>query len=48
MLRLAFRSPDVTWSFKKNPEPWNDYKSKEYKFLSIQDKTKFQATPPQY
>ncbi|XP_076766050.1 NADH dehydrogenase (ubiquinone) MLRQ subunit [Xylocopa sonorina] len=48
MLRLALRSPDVTWSPKKNPEPWNDYKDKEYKFISIQDKSKFSASPPQY
>ncbi|CAK9794647.1 NADH dehydrogenase [ubiquinone] 1 alpha subcomplex subunit 4-like 2 [Anthophora quadrimaculata] len=48
LLRLAFRSPDVTWYSKKNPEPWNEYKDKDYKFISIQDKTNFRATPPQY
>lgn len=35
LLRLAFRSPDVTWNTKRNPEPWNEYKDKEYKVCYI-------------
>ncbi|CAD1471607.1 unnamed protein product, partial [Heterotrigona itama] len=31
LLRLALRSPDVTWNSRRNPEPWNEYKNKEYK-----------------
>lgn len=30
-LRLATRSPDVSWLNKKEAEPWNDYKDKMYK-----------------
>ncbi|XP_043580112.1 cytochrome c oxidase subunit NDUFA4 [Bombus pyrosoma] len=48
LLRLAFRSPDVTWNTKKNPEPWNEYKDKEYKFMSPQNKPKQYALPPEY
>ncbi|KOC68951.1 NADH dehydrogenase [ubiquinone] 1 alpha subcomplex subunit 4 [Habropoda laboriosa] len=48
LLRLAFRSPDVTWSTKSNPEPWNDYSNKDYKFITIQDTSKFRAEPPKY
>lgn len=33
-LRLAFRNPDVTWSLKKNPEPWQEYSDKQYKLYS--------------
>nr|XP_050859221.1 cytochrome c oxidase subunit NDUFA4 [Vespula vulgaris] len=33
-LRLAFRNPDVTWSLKNNPEPWEEYRDKQYKFYS--------------
>ncbi|XP_068973305.1 cytochrome c oxidase subunit NDUFA4 [Bombus flavifrons] len=48
LLRLAFRSPDVTWNSRKNPEPWNEYKDKEYKFISVQDRSKYYASPPEY
>ncbi|NP_001165794.1 NADH dehydrogenase [ubiquinone] 1 alpha subcomplex subunit 4 [Nasonia vitripennis] len=33
-LRLATRNPDVTWNPKKNPEPWQDYAEKQYKFMN--------------
>ncbi|XP_043801884.1 cytochrome c oxidase subunit NDUFA4 [Apis laboriosa] len=48
LLRLALRSPDVTWNTRTNPEPWNEYKDKDYKFINIRDTTKYRATPPQY
>ncbi|CAG7837938.1 unnamed protein product [Allacma fusca] len=32
--RLAAKSPEVTWNRKTNPEPWNAYENKQYKFLS--------------
>ncbi|CAB3226808.1 unnamed protein product [Arctia plantaginis] len=32
--RLATRNPDVTWNRKTNPEPWQEYKDKQYKFYS--------------
>ncbi|KAL7022464.1 hypothetical protein ACKWTF_012247 [Chironomus riparius] len=31
LLRLATRSPEVTWSHKNNPEPWEHYRNKQYK-----------------
>lgn len=31
LARLAFFSPDVTWNRSKNPEPWERYRSKQYK-----------------
>ena len=30
-MRLAVKNPDVSWNKKKNPEPWNEYKNKQYK-----------------
>lgn len=34
LLRLATRSPDVSWDKRGNPEPWQHYQQKQYKFLS--------------
>ncbi|XP_017757189.1 PREDICTED: cytochrome c oxidase subunit NDUFA4 [Eufriesea mexicana] len=48
ILRCAIKSPDVAWSNKRNPEPWNEYKDKDYKFISIQDKSKYKTLPPEY
>jgi len=31
MARLATRNPDVTWNRTSNPEPWQEYKDKQYK-----------------
>ncbi|CAG0891227.1 unnamed protein product [Darwinula stevensoni] len=31
LVRLATKSPDVTWNRNKNPEPWNEYTHKQYK-----------------
>nr|CAH0112074.1 unnamed protein product [Daphnia galeata] len=31
-LRLATQNPDVTWDRKNNPEPWQKYAEKQYKF----------------
>lgn len=33
-LRLATKNPDVTWDRKNNPEPWQAYAEKQYKFFS--------------
>lgn len=30
-MRLATRNPDVTWSRTSNPEPWQEYRNKQYK-----------------
>lgn len=35
LLRLAVRNPDVSWARKSNPEPWNEYKAKQYKVNKI-------------
>ncbi|XP_051157627.1 cytochrome c oxidase subunit NDUFA4-like [Leptopilina boulardi] len=32
-IRASLKNPDITWSNKKNPEPWNEYSDKEYKKL---------------
>jgi len=34
VFRLATRSPDVSWNKRTNPEPWQAYENKQYKFLS--------------
>ncbi|XP_067127511.1 NADH dehydrogenase [ubiquinone] 1 alpha subcomplex subunit 4-like 2 [Centruroides vittatus] len=34
LLRLALKSPDVSWDRKNNPEPWQHYEGKQYKFYS--------------
>lgn len=31
LARLAFKSPDVTWNRSGNPEPWEKYRTKQYK-----------------
>ncbi|CAG9807869.1 cytochrome c oxidase subunit NDUFA4 [Chironomus tepperi] len=49
LLRLATRSPEVTWSHKNNPEPWEHYRNKQYKFYSpIRDYSKTESPAPKY
>lgn len=31
LLRLAIRNPDVSWNKRTNPEPWQEYRDKQYK-----------------
>lgn len=33
--RLALRSTEVTFNKKTNPEPWNDYKDKQYTVCNL-------------
>ncbi|KAI4502794.1 hypothetical protein M0802_001838 [Mischocyttarus mexicanus] len=47
-LRLAFRNPDVTWSLKKNPEPWQEYRDKQYKFYTTVDYKDHVSKAPEY
>ncbi|XP_015430780.1 PREDICTED: cytochrome c oxidase subunit NDUFA4 [Dufourea novaeangliae] len=47
LMRLAFRDPDVTWFTKKNPEPWNEYKDKDYKFMNVHHKN-MKSPAPEY
>ncbi|XP_076672803.1 NADH dehydrogenase (ubiquinone) MLRQ subunit [Andrena cerasifolii] len=35
LLRLAVRNPDVSWFPSKNNEPFNEYRDKEYKFITL-------------
>jgi len=37
IVRLATRNPEVTWSRNRNPEPWNEYTNKQYKFIATHD-----------
>ncbi|KAK1126183.1 hypothetical protein K0M31_004819 [Melipona bicolor] len=48
ILRLALRSPDVTWNTRENPEPWNEYKNKEYKFIKVHDRPNLSSPAPEY
>uniref|UniRef100_U5ES15 Putative nadh dehydrogenase n=1 Tax=Corethrella appendiculata TaxID=1370023 RepID=U5ES15_9DIPT len=45
-LRLATRNPDVSWSKKGNPEPWEAYREKQYKFYTTREKMESKA--PKY
>ncbi|XP_046982712.1 cytochrome c oxidase subunit NDUFA4 [Schistocerca americana] len=48
-LRLATRNPEVTWNKRSNPEPWNDYSNKQYKFYSpVRDYSKIESPAPKY
>jgi NADH dehydrogenase (ubiquinone) 1 alpha subcomplex subunit 4 len=37
VFRLATKSPEVTWSRVRNPEPWNEYRDKQYKVRNVVD-----------
>lgn len=47
-LRLALKSPEVTWFPKKNTEPWNEYRDKTYKFVKVQDSLPQKSPAPEY
>ncbi|XP_011864426.1 PREDICTED: cytochrome c oxidase subunit NDUFA4 [Vollenhovia emeryi] len=48
-LRLATRSPDVSWFNKREAEPWNDYKDKQYKFYATtEDLKNAKSQAPEY
>uniref|UniRef100_A0A1L8EI39 Putative cytochrome c oxidase subunit ndufa4-like protein n=1 Tax=Haematobia irritans TaxID=7368 RepID=A0A1L8EI39_HAEIR len=47
--RLAIKNPDVTWNRSANPEPWEEYKDKQYKFFSpIRDYSNIKSPAPNY
>ncbi|MGI4416837.1 NDUFA4 family protein, partial [Klebsiella pneumoniae] len=49
LMRLAFRSPDVCWDKKNNPDPWNRVSANEqYKFYSPNIDYKKLEPPPKY
>ncbi|XP_037090366.1 NADH dehydrogenase [ubiquinone] 1 alpha subcomplex subunit 4-like 2 [Pollicipes pollicipes] len=33
-IRLATRNPDVSWRRTSNPEPWEEYRNYQYKFMN--------------
>ncbi|ODM96164.1 NADH dehydrogenase [ubiquinone] 1 alpha subcomplex subunit 4-like 2 [Orchesella cincta] len=45
IFRLATKNPEVTWSRARNPEPWNEYKDKQYKFLATRDYSEGSPAP---
>ncbi|XP_012231940.1 cytochrome c oxidase subunit NDUFA4 [Linepithema humile] len=48
-LRLATRNPDVSWTNKKEAQPWDYYKDKQYKFYSPKiDYDKMKSPAPEY
>ncbi|XP_026474351.1 cytochrome c oxidase subunit NDUFA4-like [Ctenocephalides felis] len=49
VFRLATKNPDVTWNRKTNPEPWEAYRNKQYKFYSpVRDYSKEECPAPKY
>uniref|UniRef100_A0A7R9I9U9 NADH dehydrogenase [ubiquinone] 1 alpha subcomplex subunit 4 n=1 Tax=Timema tahoe TaxID=61484 RepID=A0A7R9I9U9_9NEOP len=49
IVRLATKSPEVTWDRKNNPEPWNEYANKQHKFYSpIRDYSNIESPAPKY
>jgi len=46
--RLALRNPDVTWNRKANPEPWQEYDKKQYKFWSGVDHSTYEHPRPRF
>jgi len=48
-LRLATRHPEVAWLNKKEAEPWDRYKDKQYKFYATkEDITNAKSPAPEY
>ncbi|XP_063230293.1 cytochrome c oxidase subunit NDUFA4 [Bacillus rossius redtenbacheri] len=48
-IRLAVKSPEVTWNRKTNPEPWQEYANKQHKFYSpVRDYSKVECPAPKY
>lgn len=49
-LRLALASPDVTWNSRKNPQPWDSYEHKDYKFIQSEpfDVKSYQHPRPRF
>jgi len=44
--RLGSKHPEVSWT-KANPEPWEEYRNRQYKFVSSgRDYTKGSSAPP--
>ncbi|RWS18275.1 cytochrome c oxidase subunit NDUFA4-like protein [Leptotrombidium deliense] len=48
LIRLAFRNSDVSWRRNANPEPWQEYETKQYKFYSQIDHDKLERPRPKF
>ncbi|XP_054281123.1 cytochrome c oxidase subunit NDUFA4 [Macrosteles quadrilineatus] len=49
LLRLALRNPEVSWAKTSKPEPWEDYRTSQYKFYSPNiDYSKLESPAPKY
>uniref|UniRef100_A0A1B0DJC1 Uncharacterized protein n=1 Tax=Phlebotomus papatasi TaxID=29031 RepID=A0A1B0DJC1_PHLPP len=49
VLRNATRNPDVSWNKSSNPEPWQEYSNKQYKFYSpVRDYSTIESPAPKY
>ncbi|XP_026330429.1 cytochrome c oxidase subunit NDUFA4 [Hyposmocoma kahamanoa] len=48
LTRLALRSPDVSWNKRTNPEPWQEYRAKQYKFYSPLHDSKEESPAPKF
>ncbi|CAG2168045.1 unnamed protein product [Oppiella nova] len=48
ILRLALKSPEVSWNRKGNPEPWQEYDKKQYKFWSQIDHENYEHPRPRF
>ncbi|CRL05864.1 CLUMA_CG018890, isoform A [Clunio marinus] len=48
-MRLAIKNPDVSWRRGANPEPNEEYRTKQYKFYSpIRDYSNIDSPAPKY
>uniref|UniRef100_A0A1W7RA42 Cytochrome c oxidase subunit NDUFA4 n=1 Tax=Hadrurus spadix TaxID=141984 RepID=A0A1W7RA42_9SCOR len=49
LVRLALKNPDVSWDRKNNPEPWQHYDKKQYKFFTVNtDYSKLKSERPEF
>ncbi|KAF0287119.1 Cytochrome c oxidase subunit NDUFA4 [Amphibalanus amphitrite] len=47
-LRLATRNPDVTWRRSTNPEPWEEFRTAQYKFMNTANHDYSKSPAPKF
>merc|ERR1712071_571370 len=47
-LRLATRNPDVTWRRTSNPEPWEEFRTAQYKFMNTANHDYTKSPAPKF
>ncbi|XP_037093081.1 cytochrome c oxidase subunit NDUFA4-like [Pollicipes pollicipes] len=47
-LRTALRTPDVSYRKQQNPEPWNEYRDKEYRLYNPKNIPKDHCPAPKF